>query len=895
VPAQRNKALVAYLLLIGFGACLRGAAGPIVLNEKEYFEAPGFFFLVYHNNYSGMQGGLQMMQNGERLLDSGRLLISGRDASTRVSARVLRRVVDRTKSTATIFGEVAGLNLGYQLICRTDGGRMFIKLRFDGPLDWSKVRQAAFQIFLYPPAYFLKSVQGDSMTTVFPRQYGGRRLLLTSQGGLRFAQEDPPRSITIERGGGVLELGDERGDHPTAWFSVTAPLQPGSADTEIDLEIRPSLDPNWRRAPVVGVSQVGYHPRQPKRAVLELDPRDKAPGKASLYRLTLGGARQLVKSGVPKPWGRFLYYHYAILDFTDTVTPGVYVLEYGGQSAGPFRIDANVYETAWQPTLEVFLPVQMCHVAVREGNRFWHGACHLDDALQAPAGRMHFDGYQMQKERETRFADYEPIPGLNWGGWHDAGDYDLPAGSIANTTLALALAQEEFKPGLDRTTVRRATREVLLHVPDGEEDLLQQVEYGVEGLLASFRVAGHIFGGIIENSRPQYDVTGDTVNVTDNRVYDQSLQPGEVRGERSGTPDDRWAFTNRNTGLQYRVAQTLAVASRVLREKKPALADECLAAARTLWEYEQTHAPQYAPNAYVGRGGSFPGDEIAATAELWLTTDAPSYQKRLYALLPRIRSAPAEQVGGGPGWTLVRVLPRVSDPEFRGLVLEIAKKWKAATDAVEASNPYGVRFPASVLKASWKLDSPQQLSSGAMMGYGWNLQSDAMRDYFYYKHLPEIFDANTLLDVVNFVLGVHPANNRSYVSGVGTNSPLMAYGMNRDDYTYIPGGVISGASFIRPEFMELKDFPYHFNQTEYVIHGAGSYIFDVLAAQWVLEHQRPPEPLPPVRGSRPAAPRQHDVEKARLLEPRMHSNCCVAELPQRGDWVWSKQSTDMGR
>jgi hypothetical protein len=94
-----------------------------------------------------------------------------------------------------------------------------------------------------------------------------------------------------------------------------------------------------------------------------------------------------------------------------------------------------------------------------------------------------------------------------------------------------------------------------------------------------------------------------------------------------------------------------------------------------------------------------------------------------------------------------------------------------------------------------------------------------------------------LLNVVNFVLGCHPATNTSYVSGVGTNSPLVAYGFNRDDYTYIPGGVISGASFMRPGFMDLKNFPYYFNQTEYVIHGAGSYIFDVLAAQWILEHQ----------------------------------------------------------
>ncbi|HOK46437.1 MAG TPA: hypothetical protein PLK67_10920, partial [Bryobacteraceae bacterium] len=137
--------------------------------------------------------------------------------------------------------------------------------------------------------------------------------------------------------------------------------------------------------------------------------------------------------------------------------------------------------------------------------------------------------------------------------------------------------------------------------------------------------------------------------------------------------------------------------------------------------------------------------------------------------------------------------------------------------------------------ASWKLDSPKDLNGSAMMGYSWNLQSDAMRDYFYHKHLPEIFDENTVLNVVNFVLGCHPASNMSYVSGVGTKSPLAAYGFNRDDWSYIPGGVIPGASFVRPEFMELKEFPYHFNQTEYVIHGAGTYIFNVLAAQWILE------------------------------------------------------------
>ena len=78
-------------LLIVIAAAVAPAAlasDAIVLNEKEYFEAPGFSFLVFHNNYQvGHQGGLQMIQNGERILDSGDLLVmmkSGAPAELRV-------------------------------------------------------------------------------------------------------------------------------------------------------------------------------------------------------------------------------------------------------------------------------------------------------------------------------------------------------------------------------------------------------------------------------------------------------------------------------------------------------------------------------------------------------------------------------------------------------------------------------------------------------------------------------------------------------------------------------------------------------------------------------------------------------------------------------------------
>ena len=37
---------------------------------------------------------------------------------------------------------------------------------------------------------------------------------------------------------------------PTAWFCVTAPFEQGSKATEFEVEIRPNIDPQWRRPPV---------------------------------------------------------------------------------------------------------------------------------------------------------------------------------------------------------------------------------------------------------------------------------------------------------------------------------------------------------------------------------------------------------------------------------------------------------------------------------------------------------------------------------------------------------------------------------------------------------------------------------------------------------------------
>ena len=58
---------------------------------------------------------------------------------------------------------------------------------------------------------------------------------------------------------------------------------------------------------------------------------------------------------------------------------------------------------------------------VNEAYRVWHGAAHLDDAVQAPLNEQHFDGYRTGATTNTPYKPGERIPGLAVGGWFDAG------------------------------------------------------------------------------------------------------------------------------------------------------------------------------------------------------------------------------------------------------------------------------------------------------------------------------------------------------------------------------------------------------------------------------------------------------------------------------------------
>ena len=474
----------------------------------------------------------------------------------------------------------------------------------------------------------------------------------------------------------------------------------------------------------------------------------------------------------------------------------------------------------------LFRSVQMCHMKIFEKYRVWHDVCHLDDALLAPPNINHFDVYTHGKLPKG-YKAFQPIKGLDRGGWHDAGDYDFRIESLMHTIITLAYAYEEFDLNHDQTLVDQDDRIVEIHHPDGKADVLQQIEHGLLSVLGGYREFGQLYRGILCPTLRQYALLGESGDMTDNQVF-----TGEVKGEYDGfwyekvknkyekyfTPqynrpvkkeyvpdlDDRFVFLEDNPQRQLLGAAGLAAAGRVLTDYDAELSNECLQTARDLYQKF---------NFKVNDNYTF-ATKIYALTELYLSTNDNAYRSELLENLPRIKKNI-----GQVGWFLGRVMHKMDTQEFTQAVTEKIYDVKNYVDQASQENPFGIPYHPSI----W--------------GAGWGIQRFGFQHYFLHQAWPDVFSKEPLLNALNFVLGCHPGENtRSFVSNVGTESQIVAYGLNRADWSYIPGGVVSGTNIVRPDLPELKNWPYLWQQTEYCMGGAAThFMFLVLGADKILD------------------------------------------------------------
>jgi endoglucanase len=798
------------------------------LNDQEYFELPGLNVMVFQDVYpEGHQGGVSVIQNGIRTATNGDIRLEPTPGQWQPIPKQLERVVDKDNNQIIVslaypdeskhlkgFNPIVypDLKFSYKVKVVGEGASVRVIVDLDEPLPREWIGKVGFNFELYPTDLFGKSWYLDSKSGIFPRQANGpvrrdgdgemQAVPLAVGRRLSIAPETDKLRMTIESRKSELLLLDGRHKHNNGWFVVRSEVPAGATKAAIEWVITPHAVPGFKSEPVIQVSQVGYHPKQKKVALIELDAFDERKDRAVLKRISPHGGFEGVLSLEPAKWGKFLRYNYLNFDFSHIQTEGMYVVEYGKYRTHAFQISADVYKRhVWQPTLEYFMPVQMCHVRVNEGYRTWHGACHLDDALMAPVDYNHFDGYIQGASTLTKYKPGDHVPGLNVGGWHDAGDDDLRLESQADEVVILALAYEAFNLDHDVTTIDQEKRLVEIHQPDGKPDVLQQVEHGILSILGGYKNLGRLYRGIIVPTLPQYVLLGDTMNMSDNLLYDANLKPHEKTATHSAAADDRMVFTEQNPAREHKGITALAIAGRVLRGYDDTLAAECLAAAEALWKEERV----------VERRGF--RDKLAATVELLLTTKNPVYRQALLDSREEILAA-IPMVG----WLIGRALPFINDQSFTEEVRTKVAAHFAEVQKQQSQNPYGVPYRPVI----W--------------GAGWGIQRFGVEQYFLHTAFPDIVSNEYLLNALNFVLGSHPGENTaSFASGVGSRSMTVAYGLNRADYSYIPGGVVSGTALIRPDFPEMKDFPFLWQQSEYVIGGgASNFMFLVLAADQLL-------------------------------------------------------------
>lgn len=819
-----SLATIAFLLGSAGATAQTGADESLRLNDKGYFEGPAVNVLAFSNWYDGLFAdskisGIEIIQQGLRNATNGDVRLSATPGQWDAIGALVDRKVDAQAGVIETTLRYAEHDFQYVIRAERKGDAVVVRVLLDKPVPQALAGKAGFNLEFLPSAYFHHGYMADGASGIFPlypnsamerietrnaasgRSEGPGAEPLPMARGLRFvlAPEDKARRISIESDQPVA-LYDGRNQAQNGWFVLRSVLPAGKTGAVLQWTIAPQADAAWLRTPVIAHSQLGYAPDAPKVATVELDRKDMRRPPLRLLRVGADGTTNPVDTGGAREWGDYLRYHYLQLDFSAVREPGLYVLDYGDVRTAPFRIAADVYADAWHPTNDVYFPVAMDHMSVNEAYRVWHGDSHRDDARQAPVDHEHIDLYRQGPTTDTRFKPGEHIPGLNVGGWYDAGDFDIRTQSQYQVIRSLADAAERY--GLDRDTVSIdwTRRHVEMHVPDGKPDMAQQVAHGTLQLLAQFDAVGHAIHGIVEPDVAQYTHLGDAVNKTDGLPYDAALGVGAVKDGWSGTPDDRWAFTSKASALNYGSIAGLAAAVRVLKGQDDALAGRALETAERVWAQEQGQAPDMFRHGNT-TGGPLDAEMFGAAVELLRTTRKPVYAKAVMALWPKIEPAFAFNAQ-----TAVAAIPFMP-AAYRKAMIPAVRKWQAESEALAKANPFGV----PITTGGWA-------GSGTVLNHA--LSAEALHRAF-----PDIVGRDAMFRGVAFLTGHHPASDISFVSGVGTVSKEVAYGNNRADFSFIAGGVVPGVLVIKPDYPENhEDWPYFWGENEYVVPEGAAWI-----------------------------------------------------------------------
>ena len=805
------------LLMLLTAATIGHAQNDLRMNDLEYFERQGVNVLVFSNSFNGgfndeKNSGIEIIHHGVRTVQGGAVRLNNTPEQWDLVPTMTSRKVDKAAGTIEVGLRYNDYDFDSRVVVTAKGKAVEIAVWLDKPVPEKLAGEAGLNIEFLPSQYWLKTYTMDGQlgrlpryatsqtvtrpNSEKPRQFKGFKtyddrgtdrfvdpLPIVTGHRLSMATDDPSRLVTITSDDAELKLFDGRMLAQNGWFVVRSVLPKGKTGKVVTWTVEPHAIPNWIREPNIGFSQIGYIPEQPKVAVIELDKNDPIQtGTASLMRINPDGTTAEAYKAQVKSWGPYFKYNYVKFDFTSVKEPGVYYIQYGKTKTNDFLIDEHVYDKITDATTDVWVPIHMNHMYVTEGYRTWHGEPFKEGYLQAPESD-HFDLHRQGAQTDTKYKPYELIPGLNVGGFFDAGDFDIETGSNINVVQNFIRTWELFHPQRDETFVSQEQRYVELHRPDGTPDVLQFIEHGVLNLVTQAEQIGHMASTLSNSVLDNYHHLGDAASITDGLHYDPSLKPYEVSadGKRSGTPDDMWAFTTRNPSLDLQAAGVFTSAARVLRGYNDALAERAQKQAdRLSKEARELMAQRRRPR-----------DRQAEADNDWLTgTGDGNYRNVARNLQTMLDSIP------------------MKDEAYKQKLRPAVQQYVEYIHSFDKENPYGV---------------PIGLGNWAGVNAVLNFGITVNYAHIYY---PDIVSKDEVYRVANWLYGCHPYHNYSFVAVVGATRPKQVfYGNNRADFAAIPGNVAPGLLFRKPDHFEnYDDWPFLWGQNEGTIAGNTQYV-----------------------------------------------------------------------
>ena len=808
----------------------------LMLNDLEYFETQGVNVLVYSNLFTGgfndeKTAGIELIHHGVRTAQGGAVRLSHTPEQWDLVPAIPTRKVNReTKSIESIL-RYEDYDFDSRVVVTAKGSGVEISVYLDKPVPAAIEGSAGFNLEFLPSQYWGKTYLMDGRYNRFPRYVAGNTvarpnsekpkqfkgyvtsddrgtgkfidpLPLETGRTILFAPEDPERLVKITSTDADLMLFDGRMLAQNGWFVVRSILPAGKTGKVLTWTIEPNAIKGWIREPNIGFSQVGYLPSQQKISVIELDKKDKPLVKASIYKIGDDGNAAEVFSGNVVPWGDYFKYHYVKFDFSPVKAPGIYYIQYGSFKTNNFLIENNVYDRITDATSDIWIPIHMNQMFVNEAYRVWHGEPFKDGYLQAPAPTDHFDMHRQGPATDTKYKGLELIPGLNVGGFFDAGDFDIETGANIGVVQNFVQTWEYFKPLRDQTFVDQKQRYVDLHRPDGIPDVLQFIEHGTMNLVAQAENIGHMASTLSNSVLDNYHHLGDAASITDGLPYNPDLGPYEIAadGRSSGVKDGMWAFTSRNPGLDLMAATMFAATSRALKGYNDDLSARALQQSKRLLK-EATELIAAQPQ---GLGGRFGGSaNMGTNLQLYISTGEKQYIDKFQELLwPALDRNVSMSI-----LTALEAIPHM-DASYREKLRPYIVKYKEYIEGLEKDNPYGVPIGLG----NWA-------GSGGVVSFGTTI-------CFASKYYPDIIDASHAFKTTNWLFGCHPYHNYSLVATVGAARPkAVFYGNNRADFSFIPGNVAPGILFRKPDHFEnYDDWPFIWGQNEGTIGGNTAYL-----------------------------------------------------------------------